>query len=40
MLEIAESHLQGWLDYKFKPSKIQQASKETKEAYQRVKQSS
>ena len=40
MLEIAESHLQGWLDYKFKPSKIQQASKETKQAYQKVKQSS
>ena len=40
MLEIAESHLQGWLDYKFKPSQIQQSSKQTKQAYQKVKQSS
>ena len=39
MLEIAESHLQGWLDYKFKPSQIQQSSKQTKQAYQKVKQS-
>ena len=37
MFEIAQSHLQGWIDQNYTISKITKASKETKTAFEKVK---
>lgn len=37
MFEIAQSHLQGWIDHNYTTSKITKASKETKTAFEKVK---